>query len=120
MRITRTKLLVAILVTICLANVSVALSQTDSSIESFWAKFKAAVIKSDKEAVATMVQFPIAMSYGIAAIRTKPQLLKRYRDLFTRQADATRCFAESKTPNRAPSNKKKKFAGANTARGREG
>jgi hypothetical protein len=118
MKITRTKLLVAILVTICLANVSVALSQTDSSIESFWAKFKAAVIKSDKEAVATMVQFPIAMSYGIPAIRTKPQLLKRYRDLFTRQADATRCFAEAK-PEADASSKNKFSVACKDAAGNE-
>src|ERR1043165_6510576 len=96
MKITRTKLPVAILVTICLANVS-ALGQTDSSIESFWAKYRAAVIKSDKEAVATMVQFPIAMSYGVPAIRTKTQLFKRYRDLFNRQTDAVKCFAEARS-----------------------
>jgi hypothetical protein len=96
MKITRTKLLVAILVIICLANMSAALGQTDSSIESFWAKFRAAVIKSDKEAVATMVQFPIAMSYGVPAIRTKAQLFKRYRDLFNRQTDAVKCFAEAR------------------------
>ena len=117
MKITRTKLLVAILVIICLANVS-ALGQTDSSIESFWAKFKAAVIKSDKEAVATMVQFPIAMSYGIAAIRTKPQLLKRYRDLFTRQADATKCFAEAK-PEADASSKNKFSVACKDAAGNE-
>lgn len=96
MKITRTKLLIAILVTISLANVSGALGQTDSSIESFWTKFRAAVIRSDKEAVATMVQFPITMSYGVPAIRTKAQLFKRYRDLFNRQTDAVKCFAQAK------------------------
>ncbi len=71
-------------------------AQTDPSIDAFWTKFKSAVIKNDKETIATMVQFPIAMPYGVAAIRTKAQLLRRYRDLFNQQTDAAKCFADAK------------------------
>jgi hypothetical protein len=93
MKITRTKLFAVLLVFIGLSQVTALAAQTDSAIDVFWAKFKTAVIKSDKSAVATMVQFPITMSYGIPAIRTRTQLLKRYRDLFNQQADAAKCFA---------------------------
>jgi hypothetical protein len=70
--------------------------QTDPSIDTFWMKFRTAVIKGDKEAIATMVQFPITMPYGVPAIRTRAQLLKRYRDLFNEQADAVKCFGSAK------------------------
>ena len=80
--------------------------QTDPSIDTFWMKFRTAVIKSDKEAVATMVQFPITMPYGVPAIRTRAQLLKRYRDLFNRQADAVKCFADAKPEADAASKNK--------------
>ena len=70
-----------------------ASSQNNSAIDTFWAKFKAAVIKSDKESVAAMTQFPIGMPYGQAAVRTKAQLLKRYRQVFNGDANAAKCFA---------------------------
>jgi len=78
--------------------------QADPSIETFWAKFKAAVIKGDKESIATMSQFPITMPYGIPSVRTKAQLLKRYREVFNDQTNAAKCFAESK-PDVDPANK---------------
>ena len=92
--------------------------QTDPSIDAFWTKFKTAVIKSDKEAVATMVQFPITMSYGIPSIRTRSQLLKRYRDLFNRQTDAAKCFAAAK-PEPDTSNKNKFSVACKDAAGNE-
>lgn len=95
MKIARTKLLV-LLVAIVFSSVSAFTAQTDPSLDTFWMKFRAAVIKGDKEAVATMVQFPIAMPYGVPPIRTRAQLLKRYRDLFNRQADAVKCFGSAK------------------------
>jgi len=78
-----------------LATVATPL-QTDNSIETFWAKFKAAVIKGDKESVATMTQFPINMPYGQAAVKTKVQFLKRYRQVFNSEANAVKCFADAK------------------------
>ena len=70
--------------------------QADPSIETFWAKFKAAVIKGDKEPIAAMSQFPVDMPYGFPTIKTKPQLLKRYREVFNTQANAAKCFAAAK------------------------
>ena len=67
--------------------------QTDPSIQSFWTMFKSAVTRSDKQAIAAMSQFPIEMPYGFSKIKTKAQLLKRYRELFNVQADAVKCFA---------------------------
>jgi hypothetical protein len=95
MKKARTKLLV-LLVAIGFSSVSAFIAQTDPSIDTFWMKFRTAVIKGDKEAVATMVQFPITMPYGVPAIRTRALLLKRYRDLFNRQADAVKCFGSAK------------------------
>jgi hypothetical protein len=69
--------------------------QLDSSIQTFWTAFKTAVTKGDKTAIASMSQFPIKMSYGVPAIKTKAQLSRRYRDLFKVQADAVKCFAEA-------------------------
>ena len=83
---------------VLIATLAVPASQTkalqsDPSIQPFWTKFKSAVTKGDKQAVAAMSQFPIEMPYGFPKIRTKAQLLKRYRELFNVQADAVKCFA---------------------------
>ena len=53
------------------------LVQRDNSISSFWEKFKSAVAKEDKVAVAALSQFPISMPYGMATIRTLLEGLKR-------------------------------------------
>ena len=92
--------------------------QADPSIETFWAKFKAAVIKGDKESIAAMSQFPITMPYGIPSVRTKAQLLKRYREVFNRQADAAKCFAESR-PEVDTANKNRFTVGCKDAAGNE-
>jgi hypothetical protein len=99
MRKMRTKIIVAV-ITLAFAMVgphasSARAYQTDSSLEAFWAKFKSAVIKGDKEAVATMSQFPIGMPYGVRTIKTKADLLKRYREVFNVQANAAKCFANA-------------------------
>jgi hypothetical protein len=104
-RIIKTTLM-SLIILISVLSVSGSTFQTDPSIDAFWMKFKAAVIKSDKEAIATMVQFPITMSYGVPAIRTKAQLFKRYRDLFSRQSDATKCFAAAQPEADAASKNK--------------
>jgi len=83
-----------------------AQAQRDQSIETFWATFKAAVIKGDRTAVAQMSQFPIEMTYGMPSIRTAAQLNKRYRQVFNGETDAARCFAEAK-PEVDPQNSKR-------------
>ena len=80
--------------------------QNDPSVEQFWSKFRAAVQKTDKPAVASMSQFPIEMPYGVTKIRTRAQLARRWRDLFSVQANAAKCFEDAKpvvepaSPNR--------------------
>ena len=70
--------------------------QGDPSIETFWARFKAAVIKGDKAAVAQMSKFPIEMQYRVRSVRTVAQLNKRYREVFNGETNAAKCFAEAK------------------------
>lgn len=67
-------------------------SQADTAVKVFWARFRTAVSKGDKETVASLSQFPIGMSYGIPKIRTRMQLLKRYREVFNTQTNAAQCF----------------------------
>ena len=66
------------------------------STDAFWASFKTAVSKHDVETIARLSKFPIEMSYGIASIKTKAQLAKRYRQLFNEQTDAAKCFSKAK------------------------
>jgi len=80
--------------------------QRDPSMQTFWIKFKAAVIKGDKAAVAQMSQFPIELEYGIPSVKTSAQLIKRYREVFNGETNAAKCFAESK-PEVDPQNSKR-------------
>lgn len=79
--------------------------QADSSISNFWTKFSAAVIKGDKMAVAASTRFPVSMPYGMATVKTKAQLTKRYRSVFNGEANAAKCFATAK-PETDPANPK--------------
>lgn len=72
-------------------------SQNDSSIEQFWEKFRDAVIKGNKTAVGSLSKFPISMPYGMASVRNRTQLVKRYRDVFNHDSSsAAECFATAK------------------------
>ena len=97
----KTKLILVPLTLILIVASSVvspsAALQTDPAIQTFWTKFKSAVTRGDKESVVSMSEFPIEMPYGFPKIKTRAQLLKRYRELFNVQANAVKCFA-SATP----------------------
>jgi hypothetical protein len=80
--------------------------QSDGDFNLFWDKFKTAVIKSDKHQVASLSRFPIGMSYGVRSIKNEPELLRRYKEVFSNQTDAAKCF-RSKEPERDPTNPKK-------------
>ena len=71
-------------------------TQGDASINAFWDKFRAAVIKEDKAAVANLTQFPVEMPYGVAKVRNRAQLIKRYRSIFYFEHDARKCFNQAK------------------------
>jgi hypothetical protein len=66
------------------------------SAETFFQNFKTAVTKHDVETIARVSRFPLAMSYGIASIKTKAQLTRRYRQVFNEQTDAAACFSKAK------------------------
>ena len=70
--------------------------QGSQSREAFWQEFRTAVIKKNKTAVANLSQFPISMPYGMRAVRTRAQLISRFRDVFNHEGDAAICFAEAK------------------------
>jgi hypothetical protein len=65
------------------------------SVASFWEKFKAAAIKSDKETVAALSRFPISRGYGMASISNKAQFIRRYRDVFFNETNAAQCFPKA-------------------------
>ncbi len=71
-------------------------AQRGESIESFWQKFKTSVIAGDKQRVARLTSFPLGMSYGIPSVRSRAALMRRYRQVFSEQADAVKCFAAAK------------------------
>ena len=84
-------LLIGILVLLLFPN---AFAQNDFS--TFWQKFKSAVIASDKTAVAEMTKFPLSMPYGVKAVKTKLDFLRRYNEIFNGEANAAQCFATAK------------------------
>ena len=92
--------------------------QSDNDFKAFWGKFKTAVINSDKNTVASLSKFPIGMSYGIRSVRTKAELLRRYKEVFSKQTDAARCFA-TKEPEKDSDNPKKYSVACPDAAGNE-
>jgi len=92
--------------------------QLDSSIPPFWEKFKDAVIRGDKAVVAGLSQFPISMPYGMPTVRTRAQLIKRYRDVFNHETNAAKCFATSR-PETDPARPKEFTVACKNAAGDE-
>jgi hypothetical protein len=103
---------------IALVNTPVQSAQGDTSVEPYWTKFKAAVIKGDKDAVAQLSQFPIGMPYGVPAVKTRAQLIKRYSQVFNGEANAAKCFAAAR-PVIDPDNPKRFTVGCKNAAGDE-
>lgn len=86
--------------------VSSRTKQTDDTFNSFWDKFKAAVVNGDKATVVSLSKFPLGMSFGIRSIKNKAEMLRRYREVFNKQTDAAKCFA-AKEPEKDQSNPRK-------------
>jgi hypothetical protein len=103
---------------IALVNAPVQSAQGDTSVEPYWTKFKAAVIKGDKDAVAQLSQFPIGMPYGVPAVKTRAQLIKRYSQVFNGETNAAKCFGEAR-PVIDPDNRKRFTVGCKNAAGDE-
>jgi len=75
---------------------SVLLLTPQNSRDTFWDQFKTAVTNKDVDAIASLSRFPLGMSYGIATVKTKADLRKRYRKVFNEQTDAAACFSKAK------------------------
>lgn len=85
--------LILLLGSLILAGANPASAQ--GGIDAFWKKFRAAVVKKDKAAVASMAVFPLSMPYGSKSVRSKRELIKRYDEIFYGEADAAKCFQAS-------------------------
>lgn len=88
-----------------LVLLSVLLLNGYDARDTFWQQFKTAVANKNVDAIATLSRFPIGMSYGIASVKTKADLRRRYRKVFTEQSDAAACFSKAK-PEADPDNAK--------------
>ena len=73
-----------------------SLQTAATSHEEFWKKFRQAVTNNNKTGVADMSRFPIDMPYGMATIRNRTQLLRRYRQVFEHEGSAAKCFVDAK------------------------
>lgn len=82
-----------------LAGVLILLSLPNAFAESdfsaFWKTFKSAVMAGDKTKVAEMTIFPLSMSYGVKAVKSKEAFLRRYSEIFKGEANATQCFGSA-------------------------
>ncbi|HYJ85315.1 MAG TPA: hypothetical protein VEW46_04610 [Pyrinomonadaceae bacterium] len=92
--------------------------QTNSSVQEFWNKFRAAVIKGDKASVTALTRFPVEMPYGMASVKNRTQLISRYRKVFKGQTDAAKCFRTAK-PQSDPDNAKLFSVACKNAAGHE-
>ena len=65
-------------------------AQKNQAFPAFWAQFKAAVAKKDKDAVAAMTKFPVEIGENV----TKATFLKKYPEFFGQEVQ--KCFAKKK------------------------
>ncbi|HEX8737067.1 MAG TPA: hypothetical protein VF721_17175 [Pyrinomonadaceae bacterium] len=75
-------------------------NRQDTAFKAFWAKFKTAVAKKDKNAVANLSRFPVEMPTYQKSVRTKADFLRRYNQIFNGEADAAKCF-QNAAPQKA-------------------
>jgi len=99
-------------------KVPVQFAHGDNPLDTFWARFKAAVIKGDKNAVGQLSRFPIGMPYGVPAVKTRAQLIRRYAHVFNGETNAANCFGEAR-PVIDPDNRKRFTVVCKNAAGHE-
>src|ERR1051325_11704801 len=85
-----------VLLLACLTAVATPAQRSDS-METFWQKFRTAVIAGDKQTVGALSSFPLDMSYGIPSIKNRAALRRRWKEVFSDQTDAVKCFG-TKSP----------------------
>ena len=89
------------LFTVCLSilltvNAGIAQTSKKTGVDAFWKQFKTAVISKDKNAVASMTNFPLSMPFGQKSVRSKAELLRRYKQVFDGETNAVKCFEKAK------------------------
>lgn len=70
--------------------------QAQSNFNTFWLKFKTAVVKGDKVAVANLTSFPLEMPYGVRTVKSRAEFIKRYDKIINLEANGKRCFQAQK------------------------
>lgn len=90
-----TPLFFLFLLTLTLTALALGKSAQADAVETFWQKFSAAVRSGHKNSVAALTRFPVEMSYGIRSIRSRAELMRRYRQIFSEQTDAAKCFEKA-------------------------
>ena len=101
----KTIILAFLLVAVISNGISGQVRRKAVSVEAFWQKFKKAVAAKNTENIAALSAFPVRMPYGIKSLRNKMQLKKNYREVFSRQTNAAKCFDTAK-PEIDPDNAK--------------
>lgn len=98
-------------IAVCVISITCAASaDAQSSISAFWVKFKTAVTKGDKAAVANMTKLPFSLGYDPSAkggerfLKTRASFLRQYKYIFNNEVDAVKCFA-----NAAPEKEEKGY-----------
>ncbi len=69
--------------------------QSDNTLQSFWTRFKMAVISGNRETVTQLSKFPIGMSNPAPNIENRSELRRRFREVFVDQVNAPQCFART-------------------------
>jgi hypothetical protein len=84
------------LAALCLGSSLIIFGQQrdSSAVEIFWSKFQKAVVKSDKETVASMTRLPLSMPYGMKSVKSKAQLMREYGKIF--DSETRKCFEKAR------------------------
>jgi hypothetical protein len=100
----------AIILSLCLFIGATALpvgganfAGSDDTFQSFWTRFKAAVIGGSRETVAQLSKFPIGVSSPAPNIKNHSELRQRFGEVFVDQVNASECFARTE-PSRDTEN----------------
>jgi hypothetical protein len=83
-------ILTLLMLTAVASDVQSQQAKSPQPFAAFWAQFKAALAKNDKEAVASMTKFPFYWDTEI----TRGEFIKKYNEIFDRKIQ--RCFAKAK------------------------
>lgn len=85
---------------VCVMSIVLGMSaNAQGTFDAFWTKFKAAVDRGDKSAVANMTKLPFSLGYDPsvkgdeAFLRTRKSFLRKYKYIFDGDVDAKKCFA---------------------------